>query len=109
MAIIHHPYPNRNGSGNGDTPPPLSKRAFARSKAPVTKKIALFPGVTQVFEPEPALEPDLEKTAQQQADLLGLWCGLAGELKRRCSDVLPRDLRFEAAELTRLSDELINQ
>jgi hypothetical protein len=53
-------------------------------KTSIAEKIALFPGVTQVFEPEPALEPDLEKTAQQQADLLGLWSGLAGELKRRC-------------------------
>ena len=74
----------------------------------MNEKIALFPGVTQVLEPEPESEPDLERTAQQQADLLGLWCGLADELKRRCSDVLPYDLGFEAAELTRLSDELLS-
>jgi hypothetical protein len=67
-------------------------------------EVALFPGteVIEIPEPEPALEP----LNPAISDLLIRVIDFTSELKRRAD--LPLHLGFEAAELARLSDEILN-
>jgi len=68
-------------------------------------EIALFPGTEVIKIPEPELEPAPLDPAL--IELLMRAIGFTSELKRRID--LPLDLGFEAAELARLSDELLNE
>lgn len=67
-----------------------------------------FPGPHEVSVPEPDIELYLEAQLEQQADLLLRWCTAADELRLQ-PDGLTLDLRFEFAELARLSTELFDR
>jgi hypothetical protein len=65
--------------------------------------VRFFPGVSEIH-PEPVLEPlELDPAI---VDVLMRAIDLASELKRRVD--LPLDLAFDAAELARKSDEILN-